>query len=185
MLKQKKKKLIEPDIPDCIPENCISLETFAKQCDKSPSTVRKRAPEIPGSVMTSDGYVFLDGTRYPIRRNFKPDSSGKRRYFLIKAISTGQYISENELLMSKADFQRMLTELEEVRLIAKNNKPNQFGANGYDCTISGDEHLLKYLKDYDPKKSEKLEAAIHGIINGTIQAAIPEIFKMLFSTGAA
>lgn len=180
-----KKKIKIIDVPTSELLKYITLDEFADICRKKPATIKRRADEIPGVVCTNDGYRVLIGTRYPHKMSYTIDTSAKCRYILLRAISSNEYISYRELGMYEQDFISMLRQCEELGYIEKRDVPNQFGANGYLCTIDGEDFLRKYAEKYSPNKWERFEEKIpeiiaaiaEGLSKGAAQAIIDRIFN--------
>ena len=181
-----KKKMDPVIISESDLSKYITLEEFAEMYDLTPKTVKKRADEIPGLDYTQHGYLALIGTRYPCKyKRYALDSSAKRRFVLLRAISANEYISHRELAMPEDAFNFMLHECEQLGWIAKLDVPNNAGANSYVCTVDGEEFLRKYAKNYSPNKWERLERNTAEIIRFTIEtgtkaianAAIEKIFS--------
>ncbi len=60
---------------------------------------------------------------------------------LLKAIEENYYIDAEMLGRPEQSFQVMLDELERKGYIQRNNIGNNYGANGYDCTIEGSNYV--------------------------------------------
>ena len=126
----------------------ISMEEFAKKVGVKEETVKKRYQEIPGITKEGSSFTILSGTRYPCdKRRIKPKDSGDRRYLLLRTISDYRYISHEHLMLEEKQFDDMLAEFLQARLIKKNGLCNSFGANAYDCTAKGDDLLKKQKKE--------------------------------------
>ena len=126
----------------------ISMEEFAKKVGVKEETVKKRYQEIPGITKEGNTFIILSGTRYPCdKRRIKPKDSGDRRYLLLRTISDYRYISHEHLMLEEKQFDDMLAEFLQARLIKKNGLCNSFGANAYDCTAKGDDLLKKQKKE--------------------------------------
>lgn len=126
----------------------ISLEEFAKKSAVAEATIKKRYKEIPGVTKNGSIYTVLSGTRYPCdKRRIKPKNSNDRRYLLLRTISEYRYISHEHLMLEKKQFDDMLKELLQARLIKKNDLCNSFGANAFDCTAKGDAVLKQHKKE--------------------------------------
>ena len=126
----------------------ISMEEFAKKVGVKEETVKKRYQEIPGITKQGNTFIILSGTRYPCdKRRIKPKDSGDRRYLLLRTISDYRYISHEHLMLEEKQFDDMLAEFLQARLIKKNGLCNSFGANAYDCTAKGDDLLKKQKKE--------------------------------------
>lgn len=173
--------------PVVIPEdelsNYISLDQFSELSRIRPTTIKKRADDIPGLIFTTDGYLALKGTRYPHKhRKYKLDSSAKRRYILLRAINANEYISHEELSMDEADFNLMLRQCKDIGLLEKRELPNQFGANGYVCTAAGEDFVLNHAKHYDDNKWIRFENMIpelvEAAVKGVTKAVLDQISKI-------
>ena len=126
----------------------ISMEEFAKKVGVKEETVKKRYQEIPGITKEGNTFIILSGTRYPCdKRRIKPKDSGDRRYLLLRTISDYRYISHEHLMLEEKQFDDILAEFLQARLIKKNGLCNSFGANAYDCTAKGDDLLKKQKKE--------------------------------------
>lgn len=138
-------------------EKYISFEEFVRNSGVSERTVRKRYREIPGIELTDSGeFRVLSGTRYPFNmRNCKLEDSADRRYILLKAISQYKYISYDKLKIQKEQFEQLIGDLLGIGLIRRNNLPNDYGANGYDCTMEGIKYL-RYVKNCKSKVREEI-----------------------------
>ena len=118
----------------------VSLEEFEKISGVKIQTIKKRASEIPGLELKNNR--VLKGTRYPfpIGKYKAKDLLGKR-YVLLKAISQNRYVDNISLNLYEEQFEDLISELMNAKLIKKNQLPNHFGANNYDITPQGDEWL--------------------------------------------
>ena len=126
----------------------ISMEEFVKKVGVKEETVKKRYQEIPGITKEGNTFTILSGTRYPCdKRRIKPKDSGDRRYLLLRTISDYRYISHEHLMLEEKQFDDMLAEFLQARLIKKNGLCNSFGANAYDCTAKCDDLLKKQKKE--------------------------------------
>jgi hypothetical protein len=143
----------------------ITFEEFVNISKVKENTVIKRYKEIPGIEKTDKGFVVLSGTRYPFDKRMLrgAKNSESKRYYLLKAISEYKYISEKELGLEKIQFNNMLDELLRANLIKENGTNNIYGANRYDCTISGDKVLME-KKNYAIKYISELVANGVGIV---------------------
>ena len=126
----------------------IGMEEFAKKVGVKEETVKKRYLEIPGITKEGNTFTILSGTRYPCdKRRIKLKDSSDRRYLLLRTISDYRYISHEHLMLEEKQFDDMLAEFLQARLIKKNGLCNSFGANAYDCTAKGDDLLKKQKKE--------------------------------------
>lgn len=149
----------------------ISFEDFVKISGVKESTIIKNYKNIPGITKTEHGFTVVSGTRYPGKIGlYKLNDSSKKRFVLLKMISQYKYINHIDLKIEHEQFKDMLRELLSAELIKPNNLCNNYGANGYDCTMRGDE----LIKKSDKLAIKELMIIISNIANivGTYTGAI-------------
>ena len=148
--------------------NYIELSKFAKRVNRSESTIKRRFSEIPVIKKENNKYFVLKGTRYPL----KISSFGKivddydRRRILLKAISEEKYIDCDMLGVYQETFEKYLGDYLTADLIYKNNLPNNYGANAYNCTQKGSE-VARLRKEQAREKIAKEMATFVGLFVGT------------------
>lgn len=140
----------------------MTIEEFAVRYRVSVDTVKRRYREIPGISLENGIYRVADGTRYPYdRRHLKSSKRGAKVAFLLNAIEENYYIGAEMLDISEQSFQLMLDELERNEYIQRNNIGNDYGANGYDCTMEGSNYIKnKTIKEITSWVSEILPALL-------------------------
>lgn len=133
----------------------ISLKEFTQMCKKngirtSEKTIKKRYKEIPGIIKENDEYKVLEGTRYPINKNFKVKNTDDVFKWMLKAIYKNRYIDYTYLGIYQNDFDFILKELLNEKYIKNNRSKNRYGANSYSITQKGIE--LMNMKEFEIEK---------------------------------
>lgn len=146
----------------------MTMEEFANIYGVKEKTIidRHKKKAIPGITLENGGYRVADGTRYPCHKNSISTADRTTRiHSLLKAINKYRYIDAEMLRVEEQSFQLMLEELEENGYIQRNNTGNDYGANGYDCTLRGGEITRM--------KTAKAIAELAGIFTGAVLNQMP------------
>lgn len=118
----------------------MTLDEFSNIYSKQPSTVKKNMERIPGIEYVNREYIVIEGTRYFYTVRSHINNNFDRIYEILKALNKNQYVDSKMLRCSEEDFNYLLKQLQERNLIEQNHCQNQYGANGYNITISGMEY---------------------------------------------
>lgn len=116
----------------------ITLKEFSVISKITEKQILKRRKEIPVIIKQDGEYLVLRGARYPMPINrYKIRNDSQRRFILLKAISQTKYVDSKMLGIYQEEFEKMLGDLLQAKLIYENNLGNTYGANAYSCTQTG------------------------------------------------
>lgn len=160
-------------VSECDEAEYMTIEEFSEMVQKKPSTIKARWKDIPGVKKVNGSFVVMNGTRYPVKNNFKARNSEERRYHLLRAIYENKYIDATTLGIYQNSFKLLLKDLIDGGYICENGSLNQYGANYYDCTQKGE----SYFKNYNKKKSKELVAIASEAAGTFVGSIISQMYR--------
>jgi len=143
----------------------ITIEEFINQSGLKQETIYKNRNNIPGLKYIDGNYEILEGTRFPFNtRNNKIKNSEDRRYLILKAIGEFRYIDEEKLHISRREFEKMITQLKQARLISENGSHNHYGTNGYSLEMKAEELLSMKKKNAERMVTELIAQFLADVV---------------------
>lgn len=141
----------------------MTIEEFSRAYNIQVSTVKKNVEKIPGVEYVDLKWRVLEGTRYFYSVRSKIQNNFDRIILILKALNNNQFIDYTMLNCSKHDFDQLITQLAESKLIVKNNSQNTYGTNSFSITRTGMEYV-----QYSKEKTVKLLTELLGRFIGSV-----------------
>ena len=141
----------------------MTIEEFSRAYNIQVSTVKKNLEKIPGVEYVDLKWRVLEGTRYFYSVRSKIQNNFDRIILILKALNNNQFIDYTMLNCSKHDFDQLITQLAESKLIVKNNSQNTYGTNSFSITRTGMEYV-----QYSKEKTVKLLTELLGRFIGSV-----------------